>query len=481
MTKWILAAGAAALAITSPALSQRGEREGGKGGQQAAQVQKGGGGKARASKASRAPRAANVQRGGGDRARASTTSRGGAPRAAKAPSVQRGGGNVRSSRIERGGNRDARSIQRFSGGNDRRSERAARVNRPVDRGNVRVRGDNRGSAQARVRDDNREGALARVRDENRGRAQIRGRDDDRFAGTRLGGDDRRGRDGRTDDVLRLRGERIDGDRRARAVRIGDDRRLRAARFDDDRRVVRVDNDRFLKVDNDRVVRIANGDRFDRRFAGLGLVDGCPPGLARKSNGCLPPGQARRAFGNDVLGLGAVIPATFAGSRFVPDYYRGYDRSRWSDYWRDDDDYYYRYGNGYVYRVDRDYGIVAGLIPLFGGGYGIGQPYPYGYGVYNVPYRYRSYYYDDDDCYYRYGGGGIYCVDRDTGLIAAIVALLAGGLSVGQPLPLGYDVYNVPYAYRARYYDTPDIWYRYNDGYVYGINPHTRIVQTVIVV
>jgi hypothetical protein len=183
----------------------------------------------------------------------------------------------------------------------------------------------------------------------------------------------------------------------------------------------------------------------------------------------------------VLGLGAVLPAAFGGSRFVPNYYRDYDRSLWSNFLVDDDDYYYRYNNGYAYRVDRDYGIVAGLVPLFGGGYGIGQPYPYGYGVYNVPYRYRSYYYDDDDCYYRYGGGGIYCVDRDTGVIAAIVALLAGGLSVGQPLPLGYDVYNVPYAYRARYYDTPDIWYRYNDGYVYGINPHTRIVQTVIVV
>ena len=62
------------------------------------------------------------------------------------------------------------------------------------------------------------------------------------------------------------------------------------------------------------------------------------------------------------------------------------------------------------------------------------------------------------------------------MIAAIVSLLAGGLSVGQPLPLGYDAYNVPYAYRTTYYDTPDTWYRYNDGYVYQVDPRTRLVK-----
>jgi hypothetical protein len=256
--------------------------------------------------------------------------------------------------------------------------------------------------------------------------------------------------------------------------------LRGVKFDNDRRVVRVDNDRFVRIDNDRVLRI-DDERFDRRFAGLGLIDGCPPGLAKKNNGCLPPGQAKNAFGNQLFGLGAILPATFAGTRIVPDYYRDYDRSLFSNLLFDNDDYYYRYDNGYMYRVDRDYNIVAGLIPLLGGGYSIGQPYPLGYSAYNVPYQYRSYYVDNDDYYYRYGDGGIYQVDRSTGLIASIVSLLAGGLSVGQPLPLGYDVYNVPYAYRSTYYDTPDVWYRYNDGYIYGVDPRTRIVQNVIYV
>ena len=26
---------------------------------------------------------------------------------------------------------------------------------------------------------------------------------------------------------------------------------------------------------------------------LGLIDGCPPGLAKKNNGCMPPGQAKK--------------------------------------------------------------------------------------------------------------------------------------------------------------------------------------------
>jgi len=294
-------------------------------------------------------------------------------------------------------------------------------------------GDNRGNA--RVRDREVRGRTVQFDNDARGRGGRIGDDNLRGRGIRIGGDDLRGRDG---------------------VRIGgDESRGRAIRFRD-------------------------GDRFDRRFARGDLIGGCPPGLARKFNGCLPPGQARYAYGN-VWGLGAVLPATYYGSRYIPDYYYDYDRPFFSSLLLDTNDYYYRYGGGYVYRVNRYDNIVAGLIPLFGGGYSIGRPYPYGYGVYNVPYRYRSYYYDDDDYYYRYGDGGIYQVDRSTGLIAAVVALLAGGLSVGQPLPLGYDAYNVPYAYRARYYDTPDVWYRYNDGYVYGVNPHTRIVQTVIVV
>ena len=32
------------------------------------------------------------------------------------------------------------------------------------------------------------------------------------------------------------------------------------------------------------------------------------------------------------------------------------------------------------------------------------------------------------------------------------------------------MYNVPYDYRATYYDTPNAWYRYNNGYIYQVDP-----------
>ena len=62
---------------------------------------------------------------------------------------------------------------------------------------------------------------------------------------------------------------------------------------------------------------------------------------------------------------------------------------------------------------------------------------------------------------------------------AIVALLAGDLGVGSRLPMGYDTYNVPFAYRDRYYDSADNWYRYNDGYIYQVDPQTRLISAVI--
>ena len=448
MTKWILAAGAAALAITSPVLADRGGGHGGgRGGGQAASPDRGGGGAARADRGGGGNRAVRADRGGGGN-RAFRAEQGGGNRMFRA---DRGGGGNRAFRAERGGGNHFARAER-NGGN-----RMVRVDRG---GGNRVARMDRGGGGNRIAraDRGHENRVARVdRGGNRESRSIQ-----RFAG--------RGDDNRQSRAFRGRG--FDNGARFNGR---DFDRFAKSRDVDGRSFVRIDNDRTL-----RAVRLSD-NRFDRRFAGLGLFDGCPPGLARKNNGCLPPGQSRNAWGNNVWGLGAVLPATYYGERFVPTYYRDYDRSFFGDFLLDDDDNYYRYGNGNVYRVDRDYNIVNGLIPLLGGGYSIGQPYPLGYGVYNVPYQYRSYYADDDDYYYRYGDGGIYQVDRSTGVIAAIVSLLAGGLSVGQPLPLGYDVYNMPYAYRSTYYDTPDDWYRYNDGYVYRVSPRTRIVQEVILV
>ena len=49
---------------------------------------------------------------------------------------------------------------------------------------------------------------------------------------------------------------------------------------------------------------------------------------------------------------------------------------------------------------------------------------------------------------------------------------------GQPLPVGYSAYNVPMAYRANYFDTPDVMYRYDNGYIYAVDPGTRVVRSV---
>ena len=172
-------------------------------------------------------------------------------------------------------------------------------------------------------------------------------------------------------------------------------------------------------------------------------------------------------------------AFVVGDRVDPRWYGDYVPLSYRTRYYDTPDYYYRYDDdaGYLYRIDRGDNLINGLIPLFGGGYGIGQPLPYYYRSSWVPYGYRTLYYDTPDYYYRYAGGSIYQVDAGSQLIMALVGLLSGqNFAIGQPLPLGYDAYNVPYAYRSRYYDTVDSWYRYDDGYIYQVDPYSRIVE-----
>ena len=38
---------------------------------------------------------------------------------------------------------------------------------------------------------------------------------------------------------------------------------------------------------------------------------------------------------------------------------------------------------------------------------------------------------------------------------------------------------MPLGYRDRYYDTPDAMYRYNDGYIYRVDPTTQLITAVI--
>ncbi len=69
--------------------------------------------------------------------------------------------------------------------------------------------------------------------------------------------------------------------------------------------------------------------------------GCPPGLAKKHNGCLPPGQAKKLYN-----IGQRWPGNYGYAwnyNQIP-----YDlRNRYGF----NDDYRYYYGDGYLYQVD----------------------------------------------------------------------------------------------------------------------------------
>jgi hypothetical protein len=159
--------------------------------------------------------------------------------------------------------------------------------------------------------------------------------------------------------------------------------------------------------------------------------------------------------------------------YVPDYY-GFD-SFYPDYGGICNRYY----GGVIYQVDCDDGYVENVVPMYAGGYGVGQLLPASYGYYNVPTQYRSLYYDTPDQGYWYAPGAIYQYDRHNSMITSVAALMSPGFTVGQPLPLGYDVYNIPLPYRATYYDSPSAWYRYNNGYIYQVDPVTQVVTAIV--
>jgi hypothetical protein len=237
---------------------------------------------------------------------------------------------------------------------------------------------------------------------------------------------------------------------------------------DDVRVVRGNGDRIRVLDRDfDDVDVRYAPRWSGNGLRLGFVDGCPPGLAKKGNGCLPPGQAKNVI----------------GTRFGPAFVTNDLVGPYRLWYRDDDDFFYRWDDDYIYRVRRDGDLIDALFPYANRDfyyYPVGMNYPSTFNYYNVPYQYRSYYQDSDDLWYRYGDGAIYTVDPSTSMISGIAALLTGApLAVGQPLPPAYGVYNVPLSYRSTYYDTPDNWYRYNDGYIYRVDPTTMLITSVI--
>ena len=199
----------------------------------------------------------------------------------------------------------------------------------------------------------------------------------------------------------------------------------------------------------------DGD-WDGRGRVFASVPGCPPGLAKKNNGCLPPGLAKQNRDS------------FLGYDYRPNLFGVPLRTR-ADY---------VYYNGYLVPANGSSGLS--YIPLLGGALAVGQMWPQAYPTLPLADWQRDYYGFDDPRGYRYADNVVYRVDPETAAIQAVAALLTGNdFTVGQRMPLGYEVYNVPSAYQDRYYDTDDALYRYADGRVYQVDPTTMLIQKVI--
>ncbi|HEU4499765.1 MAG TPA: hypothetical protein VFR60_10540 [Sphingomicrobium sp.] len=76
------------------------------------------------------------------------------------------------------------------------------------------------------------------------------------------------------------------------------------------------------------------------YVGYG-AGGCPPGLAKKHNGCLPPGQAKKLYN-----IGQRWPGNYG-------YAWNYNQIPYDmrTHYGFQPGYNYYYGDGYVYRVD----------------------------------------------------------------------------------------------------------------------------------
>jgi hypothetical protein len=329
---------------------------------------------------------------------------------AQAQSMSQGGGNQK-------GNADRGNQRQAERGNGKSMQVAMRANE-----------GNRGQGNAKGNADRNENAR---RDENRGASAGQGN----------------------------RGN-ANPQGRAAADRGRDNAAAQAGRGNENRGVtVRTDNgDRGIRVlDDGRRIFETRGARGDFIFADAprGLINGCPPGLAKRNNGCRPPGLARqdtrRRYAN-----------------FGPDWWglRGLGEGR------------YFYDDGYLLRLDGD--NVAGYIPLLGGALALGNPWPSYYDPVPVPDYYVDYFDLGPSNGYRYADNVLYRVDPETTAITSIAALLTGNdIQIGAPMPAGYDMYNVPYSYRDRYRDGPDALYRYNDGYIYQLDPATQLVTAAI--
>lgn len=272
-----------------------------------------------------------------------------------------------------------------------------------------------------------------------------GDDNERADGKREGRQDARGPE------TNLQGDRAkDRGGVARADAIDARREWRGDRGKAIRGDGRVCRDR----DDDRRYRARDNERWNEGAGRFALVGACPPGLARKNDGCLPPGRAK----NRDAGFGwNYRPSLFGIPLRSPVEYVFYD--------------------GYLVPAG---GQQAAYIPLLGGALAVGRLWPSGYPSGRLAEWQDEYYGFDDPREYRYVDNVVYRVDPENAAIQSIAALLTGSdFNVGSALPTGYDVYNVPDPYRRQYYDSDEALYRYADGRIYEVDPTTMLITKAI--
>ena len=94
----------------------------------------------------------------------------------------------------------------------------------------------------------------------------------------------------------------------------------------------------------------NKGHHAKGHVGYGM-GGCPPGLAKKNNGCLPPGQAKKLYN-----VGQRWPGNYGNvwnyNQIPYDLRNQYGFDQRSNYY---------YGDGYLYRVDPATQLISQVV------------------------------------------------------------------------------------------------------------------------
>lgn len=159
---------------------------------------------------------------------------------------------------------------------------------------------------------------------------------------------------------------------------------------------------------------------------------CPPGLAKKNNGCLPPGQVGRDDDRDDRYGNRDVDSRYDRNNDGWDDRDGNRDGRWDVDSRydsnrdgyDDRDYNRdgRWDNDQGYQQTNNGGIVGQILDRVtgNGGLRVGQRVSGNLG--GVPYAYRTQYRDSDNFYYRSDSRNIYQIDARTQTVVRVYAM-----------------------------------------------------------